>query len=67
MSTKNGTTSPAAQIMPFVDADLERLYTYGRFLELKLPQDPKKAPLKLDAETASPTTGWTRSATAASS
>jgi type I restriction enzyme R subunit len=38
--------------MPFVDPDLERLYTFGRFLELKLPQDPKKAPLKLDAETA---------------
>lgn len=40
-----------AQIMPFVDPDLEKLYTFGRFLELRLPQDPKKAPLKLDAET----------------
>jgi type I restriction enzyme R subunit len=40
-----------AQIVPFLDADLERLYTFGRFLDLKLPQDPRKTPLKLDAET----------------
>jgi type I restriction enzyme R subunit len=39
-----------AQILPFTDPDLEKLYTYGRFLELKLPQDPKKNPLKLDGE-----------------
>ena len=40
-----------SQIVPFTDEDLERLYTFGRFLELKLPQDPRKGPLKLDAET----------------
>jgi type I restriction enzyme R subunit len=40
-----------AQIIPFTDPDLEKLYTFGRYLELKLPQDPKKNPLKLDAET----------------
>ena len=39
-----------AQIMPFSDPDLEKLYTFCRFLETKLPQDPKKAPLKLDGE-----------------
>ena len=27
-----------SQVMPFADADLEKLYTFGRFLELKLPQ-----------------------------
>jgi type I restriction enzyme R subunit len=36
-----------SQVMPFADPDLERLYTYGRFLELKLPVDPRKAPLKI--------------------
>ncbi len=40
-----------SQIISFADADLERLYTFGRFLDLKLPQDPRKTPLKLDAET----------------
>lgn len=40
------------QIMPFVDTDLERLYTYGRFLEAKLPQDPRKAPLDLGGDVA---------------
>jgi type I restriction enzyme R subunit len=37
--------------MPFADPDLEKLHTFGRFLELELPQDPRKAPLKLDAST----------------
>jgi type I restriction enzyme R subunit len=36
--------------MPFQDPDLEKLYTFCRFLETKLPQDPRKAPLKLDGE-----------------
>ncbi len=39
-----------AQILPFTDPDLERLYTFGRFLLLKLPPDPKHAPLVLDGE-----------------
>jgi len=41
-----------AQILPFTDPDLEQLYTFGRFLEMKLPLDPRKNPLKLDADTA---------------
>lgn len=41
-----------AQVMPFGDPDLEKLYSYARFLELKLPQDPKKNPLDLDGDVA---------------
>jgi type I restriction enzyme R subunit len=41
-----------SQIMPFCDPDLEKLYTYGRYLETKLPQDPRKAPLRLDGDVA---------------
>lgn len=41
-----------SQVMPFSDADLEKLYTFCRFLQAKLPQDPKKAPLQLDGEVA---------------
>ncbi len=41
-----------SQVMPFADADLERLYTFARFLELKLPKDEKKAPLNLDGDVA---------------
>ncbi len=40
-----------AQILPFTDSALEKLYTFGRYLETKLPADPKKTPLALDAET----------------
>ena len=29
------------QIMPFTDVELEKLYTYGRFLLKKLPRNPK--------------------------
>jgi type I restriction enzyme R subunit len=39
-----------AQVMPFTDPDLEKLYSFCRFLELKLPKDPKKKPLDLDDE-----------------
>ena len=41
-----------SQILPFSDPDLEKLYTFARFFETKLPQDPKKAPLKLDGDVA---------------
>lgn len=41
-----------SQVMPFTDEDLERLYTFSRFLELKLPKDDKKAPLDLDGDVA---------------
>ena len=41
-----------AQVMPFADEDLEKLYSYGRHLELKLPRDERKAPLDLDGEVA---------------
>ena len=40
-----------SQILPFTDPDLEKLYTFGRFLESRLPPDPKKTQLALDAET----------------
>jgi type I restriction enzyme, R subunit len=39
-----------SQIMPFRDPDLEKLYTFGRFLELKLPHDERKGGLVLDDE-----------------
>ena len=41
-----------SQVMPFTDPDLEKLYTFGRFLELKLPKDEKKTPLNLDGDVA---------------
>jgi type I restriction enzyme R subunit len=41
-----------SQVMPFVDPDLEKLYSFARFLELKLPRDEKKTPLALDGEVA---------------
>ncbi len=41
-----------SQIMPFSDPDLEKLYTFGRYLELKLPRDEKSAPLNLDGDVA---------------
>ncbi|HEY4016507.1 MAG TPA: type I restriction endonuclease [Polyangiaceae bacterium] len=41
-----------SQVMPFADEDLEKLYAYGRHLELKLPRDERKAPLDLDGEVA---------------
>jgi hypothetical protein len=39
-----------SQVMPFSDADLERLYAFARMLALKLPQDPKRAPVQLGGE-----------------
>ncbi|MCL2779132.1 MAG: DEAD/DEAH box helicase family protein [Polyangiaceae bacterium] len=41
-----------SQIMPFSDPDLEKLYTFARFFEAKLPQDPRKNPLQLDGDVA---------------
>jgi hypothetical protein len=41
-----------SQVMPYQDADLEKLYTFGRFLEAKLPQDPKKGALGLEGDVA---------------
>jgi type I restriction enzyme R subunit len=41
-----------SQVMPFTDPDLEKLYTFARFFEAKLPQDPKKDPLQLDGDVA---------------
>lgn len=37
-----------SQVMPFTDPDLEKLYTYCRHLETKLPRDGKRGPLDLD-------------------
>jgi len=41
-----------SQIMPFQDADLEKLYTYGRFLLSKLPGPDPTNRLKLENEIA---------------
>ena len=41
-----------AQVMPFVDADLEKRYTYLRFLLAKLPRDPDLPGFSLDDEVA---------------
>jgi len=41
-----------SQIMPFADPDLEKLFAFARFLQLKLPQDPRKDPLDLRGEVA---------------
>ena len=39
-----------AQVMPFQDPDLERRYTFGRFLQMKLPARSVDGPLVLDDE-----------------
>lgn len=41
-----------SQVMPFADEDLEKLYTFARYLELKLPRDERKASLDLDGDVA---------------
>ena len=40
-----------SEVMPFQDPDLEKLYTFGRFLRLKLPTDHSD-PLQLDEDVA---------------
>jgi type I restriction enzyme R subunit len=39
-----------SQVMPYQDSDLEKLYTYLRFLLTKLPRNPTGAGYKLDGE-----------------
>jgi type I restriction enzyme R subunit len=39
-----------AQIMPFQDVDLEKLYSFGRFLLLRLPKTDDSEQVKLDNE-----------------
>ena len=39
-----------SQIMPFQDVDLEKLYSFGRFLLLRLPKTDTSEQLKLDNE-----------------
>ena len=41
-----------SQVMPFSDPDLEKLYSFARYLELKLPKDERKAQLDLDGDVA---------------
>lgn len=41
-----------SQIMPFTDPDLERLYTFGRFLERKLPTDSRRDSIDLTGDVA---------------
>jgi len=40
-----------SQVMPYQDTDLEKLYTYLRFLLTKLPRDPSGPGYKVDDET----------------
>ena len=47
-----GLYSFLSQVMPFSDPDLEKLYAFARFLQLKLPLDPRKDPLDLQGEVA---------------
>ncbi len=39
-----------AQVMPFTDVDLEKLYTFARFFELRLPELSTKTVLDLDGD-----------------
>jgi type I restriction enzyme R subunit len=39
-----------AQVMGFIDEDLEQRYTFGRFLLARLPHPAREGPLKLDDE-----------------
>jgi type I restriction enzyme, R subunit len=41
-----------SQVMPFMDIELEKLYTYVKFLLKKLPRDTGSGMLKLDGEIA---------------
>jgi type I restriction enzyme R subunit len=41
-----------SQVMPFSDAELEKLYTYCRFLHTKLPKENYQERLKLDNDVA---------------
>ncbi|MBZ4421582.1 type I restriction endonuclease subunit R [Myxococcus sp. RHSTA-1-4] len=41
-----------SQVMPFADMDLEKLYAFGRALELKLPRAERGGALELDDEVA---------------
>ena len=41
-----------SQVMPYQDPDLEKLYTYGRFLLTKLPRDPSAPHYRFDDEVA---------------
>jgi type I restriction enzyme R subunit len=47
-----GLYSFLSQIMPFSDPDLERLFTFARFLLFKLPQDARRDPLDLQGDVA---------------
>ncbi|MFO0714986.1 MAG: DEAD/DEAH box helicase family protein [Sandaracinus sp.] len=39
-----------SQVVPWSDRELEKLFAFARFFETKLPQDTKRAPLRLDGE-----------------
>ncbi|HQP37411.1 MAG TPA: hypothetical protein PLI95_19640, partial [Polyangiaceae bacterium] len=41
-----------SQVMPFTDPDLEKLYSFGRYLLNKLPRDAVSKGVKLDGEVA---------------
>lgn len=50
LQTFTRTYSFLTQIMPFSDVDLEKLFTYGRFLLKKLPRTPQDDRFKLGDE-----------------
>ncbi len=41
-----------SQVVPWSDTELEKLFTFARFFETKLPQDERRDPLRLDGEVA---------------
>ncbi len=41
-----------AQVMPFQDADLEKLYIFTRWLEAKLPRDSRRGPIPIEGDVA---------------
>ena len=41
-----------SQVMPFTDADLEKLYSFGRYLQNKLPRESTGKGIKLDGDVA---------------
>lgn len=45
-----GTYALLAQLVPFSDRELEKLYAYGRHLDRLLPQDPRKAPVEIEGD-----------------
>jgi type I restriction enzyme R subunit len=50
LATFEATYVLLAQLVPFSDRELEKLYAYGRNLERLLPHDPRKAPVEIQGD-----------------